>query len=134
MRYSIALNRQLDTGTQLNALGHVSVGLAHLAPSSAQAMRPFQDAEQRAVGLMSDHPLIVLEGANSRKLQAAYLGALEEGLICNAFVLDMKDGAPIDQEAIVRTKTPETLIFVAIGCWGECDALRGVMKRFSLYR
>lgn len=134
MRYSIALNRQLDIGTQLNALGHVSVGLAHLAPMGEQAMRPFHDAEQRAVGLMSDHPLIVLEGANSGKLQSAYLQALFQGLTCNAFVLDMKDGEPIDQEAIVRNKTPDTLVFVAIGCWGEADALRGVMKRFSLYR
>lgn len=134
MRYSIALNRQLDIGTQLNALGHVSVGLAHLAPKDAQAMRPFCDAEWRPVGLMSDDPLIVLEGANSGKLQAAYLRALDEGLICNAFVLDMKDGAPVDQEAIVRGKTTDALVFVAVGCWGDTEALRGVMKRFSLYR
>lgn len=134
MRYAIALNRQLEVGTQLNALGHVAVGLGHLAPCAAQAMRRFADADRREIGLMSDHPLIVLEGANSAKLHRVYREALDAGLTCNAFVLDMKDGEPVDQEAAVGAKPPEDLVFVAVGLWGEDDAVRAVTKRLSLYR
>lgn len=67
---------------------------------------------------MSDHPLIVLEGANSGKLQMAYLRANRRTDL-HAFVLDMKDGEPVDQEAIVRSKAHGSLVFVAIGRWGH---------------
>jgi hypothetical protein len=83
---------------------------------------------------MSDHPLIVLEGANTGKLRRAYLGGLDAGLTCNAFVLDMKDGKPVDQEAAVSAKHSEALLFVAVGLWGEYEAVLSVTKHFSLYR
>lgn len=134
MKYSVAINRQIDTGAQLNALAHVAVGLAHLAPSEMQAMRMFKDVEERPVGLMSDHPFIVLEAVNSNKLRQAYLSALDLGLSANAFVIDMKDGNPVDQEETVSRKKSDDYLFVAFGCWGEDDVVRDVMKRFSLYR
>lgn len=134
MRYSIVLNRQLDVGVQLNALGHVAVGLAHIAPHPNQAMRSFKDASGSFVGFMSDHPLIVLGGANSSKLRQAYQAVREAGLACNAFVLDMKDGEPVDQERAVRAKMADELMFVAVGAWGGPEPVRQVFRRFSLYR
>lgn len=133
MKYSVVLNRQMAVGVQLNALGHVAVGLAHQAPTPDQAMRHFVDAAGTFVGLMSDHPLIVLAGPNSGKLRQAYEAAREASLLCNAFVLDMKDGQPVDQETVIRCKTGAELEFVAVGCWGEPDAVRQVFRRFSLY-
>jgi len=134
MKYSVVLNQEVDLGALMNALGHVAVGLAHRAPSKDQAMRTFRDKEGRLVGTMSDDPLIVLAGANSAKLSQAHKAAEAAGLICNAFVLDMKDGAPVDQEAAILSRSADELLYLAVGCWGEADEVRGAFKRFSLFR
>lgn len=134
MRYSVILNEAVDLGCLMNALGHVSVGLAHQAPAEAQAMRSFFDKNGRLVGTISDDPLIVLVGANSAKLRQAHLAANEAGLICNAFVLDMRDGAPIDQATAIQSKTADDLLYLAVGCWGEADIVRATFKRFSLFK
>ncbi len=133
MRYSIVLNREMPMGVQLNALGHVAVGLSHLAPKPQQSMRDFKDAAGAFVGLMSDDPLIVLAAANSDKLRKAFLSVRETDLITNTFVIDMKDGEPVDQEAAVLSKAPDGLLFVAVGCWGDGDDVRRAFRRFSLY-
>jgi hypothetical protein len=132
VRYAIALNARHPLGVRLNALGHVAVGLAHLAPAAGQMMRRFTDTTQLFVGLMSDHPLIVLSARNGQHLRQAHVEALMQGLVHNAFVIDMKDGEPIDQEAAVSSRSHGDLDYVAFGCWGETATLRDLTRRFSL--
>lgn len=134
MKYSVVLNQEIDLGSLMNALGHVAVGLAHRAPAQAQAMRSFLDKDGQLVGTMSDNPLIVLVGANSAKLRQAHKTADEAGLICNAFVLSMKDGAPVEQEAAILAQSADELLYLAVGCWGQADEVRTAFNRFSLFR
>ena len=134
MKYSVVLNQEVDLGSLMNALGHVSVGLACRTPTEDQAMRSFLDKDGQLVGTMSDHPLIVLVGANSAKLRQAHIAAAEAGLVCNAFVLDMKDGSPVDQTAAIQAKPANELLYLAVGCWGDADKVRTAFKRFSLFK
>lgn len=132
MRYAIALNAKHPLGVRLNALGHVAVGLAHLAPAGSQRMRPFEDAHRLFVGLMSDDPLIVLSARNGQHLRQAHADAVAHGILHNVFVLDMKDGEPEDQQRSVAGSPNSDLEYVAFGCWGEASHLRELTRRFSL--
>lgn len=73
-------------------------------------------------------------GANSARLRQAHIAAAEAGLVCDAFVLDMKDGAPVDQAAAIQAKSANDLLYLAVECWGETDQVRATFKRFSLFR
>jgi uncharacterized protein DUF2000 len=130
VRYSIVLNRQLDVGVQLSALGRVAVGLAHLAPQPNQALRCYKDADGSFIGFISDHPLIVLGAGSSLELQQAYLSVMADGLTCNAFVLGMKDGEPLNQDISIQAKTYDELVFAALGVWSSPEAVRHVFSRF----
>lgn len=134
MKFSIALNSTHPLAVQLNALGHVCVGLAHLAPHGTQALRTFAAANGAPVGMMTDHPLIVLSARSSRHLMEAHRSALNQNLAANVFTIDMKDGAPEEQEHRIRTKLQDDLDYVAVGFYGDNDALRGLTKKFSLFR
>ena len=134
MRYAIALNAKQPLGVRLNALGHVAVGLAHLAPAEAQLMRSFRDSDGAFVGLMTDHPLIVLSARNGQHLRQAHADAVAKGLIHNVFVIDMKDGDPGRQQESVTVQPRTELDYVAFGCWGGTIELRDLMRRFSLMR
>jgi hypothetical protein len=132
MRYAIALNAKHELGVRLNALGHVAVGLAHLAPAGGQRMRRFADNSRLFVGLMSDDPLIVLSARNGQHLRQAHAEALERNVVHNVFVIDMKDGEPEAQQLSVSSALHTDLEYVAFGCWGETSALRELTRRFSL--
>lgn len=132
MRYAIALNAKHPLGVRLNALGHVAVGLAHLAPAAAQLMRTFRDSDGAFVGLMSDHPLIVLSARNGQHLRRAHADAVAKGLVHNVFVIDMKDGEPVRQQESVAGQLHAEFDYVAFGCWGDTIELRELTRQFSL--
>jgi Protein of unknown function (DUF2000) len=124
----------MPIGVQFNAFGHTALGLAHLLPAEHQEIRHFVDKEGRFVAAMTDHPLIALAAKNSGHLVAGHRAALEAGLTCNSFVIDMKDNTPEFQEAAIAGQDYDSLEFVALGLCGDSDQLRSITKRFSLYR
>lgn len=134
MKFSIVLNPGHPLSTQLNALGHVCVGLSDLAPPPSREMRSFRDADDVFVASMTDHPLIVLTARNATQIRQIYSAAQAQALNYNVFCIDMKDGLPADQEAAVRDKTGQDLDIVAIGIFGDGDTLRDLTKKCSLFR
>lgn len=89
-RFVAVLNKKIETGRLLNALGHTTAGLVSLAPDAAD-MRflDYRDADGSSHPAISHHPFIVLSADNSNQLRTLRAACMERGIVCNDFVNSM---------------------------------------------
>lgn len=134
MKIAIVLNRRHDLPTQLNAVGHASVGLAHQVRADQLALRDFRDASGWAVSQMTDHPLIVFSARSSAHLAEAHAAARAASLPANAFFSVMKSDTPEEQEHQIGREPAADQDYVALALFGDDADLRPLTRRFSLFR
>lgn len=134
MRFVLVLNKRVPLLSQMNACGHLSIGMARQVGEAEQMLRRFDDMTGQQVSLLTDHPLIVMAARSSAHLRQSHEMAIREGVPCNAFFSCMHDGQPVEQELILRNTAPDQLDYVALGLFGERNQLADITKRFSLYR
>lgn len=134
-KFIAVLNKKVPTGNVMNALGHITAGLAATYPHKAE-MR-FDDYQDKAGNQhvsISDNPFIVLQADNSNKLRTLREALLEAGLPCVDFTSTMTEGNYAEQQE--RTKqTPESeLEYWGVATFGETEKLNQITKKFSLWR
>jgi hypothetical protein len=134
-KFVTVLNKKLPTGNLMNALGHMSAGLAASYPDQA-AMRfdEYKDADGGTHPSISDNPFIVLQADNSNKIRTLRQALIDAGLPFADFTSTMIEGTYAEQQA--RTKrTPEAdLEYYGITTFGEIEKLNILTKKFSLWR
>jgi len=135
-KFVVLVNKKLQPGIALNALGHAALGLgALLAETQQEAMNllEFNDGDGQPHPNISALSLIVLRGTsgNIRSLRAE---ARRLGLPCIDFCSTMTGGN--FQEQLERTKNaPEAdLDYYCVGLFGRIEALNQLTKKYSLYR
>ncbi len=134
-KFVVVLNKKIPAGNLMNALGHITAGLAASYPDQAK-MRfdNYQDADGNAHPSISDNPFIVLQADNSNKLRTLREALHEAGLLCVDFTSTMTEGTYVEQQE--RTKaTPEAeLEYWGVATFGEIEKLNQITKKFSLWR
>jgi hypothetical protein len=135
-KFVALLNKNLEPGVALNALGHAALGLgAHLAASQREAMRllEFHDADEQVHANISALSLIVLRGtsANIRTLRAEALAA---GIACVDFTNTMTGGSYTEQLDRTRQTAEAELEYYGIVLFGPVDVLTPLTRKYSLYR
>jgi hypothetical protein len=135
-KFVALINKNLDAGVALNALGHAALGLgAHLADGQKEAMRllEFRDGDGQAHANISALSLIVLRGT-SANIRALRREAIARSIACVEFASTMTGDTYVEQ--LERTaQTPESeLDYYAILLFGPAEILNPLTRKYSLYR
>jgi hypothetical protein len=134
VRIVLILNREYPLPAQINAAGHLSVGVHKLMSNADLSMRQFRDRDGDAASVLTDLPLIVLEVGNSAALQGIFAKAKSLGLPASAFFDCMRRGSIEEQEAHVRECPIEDQTFIGIILGGSKEALKPVTGRLRSYQ
>jgi hypothetical protein len=134
-KFVAVLNKKVPIGNLMNALGHITAGLAASYPNQDE-MRfdNYQDADGNAHPHISDNPFIVLQADNSNKIRTLRQALSEANVHFVDFTSSMTVGTYAEQQE--RTsKTPEAeLEYWGIVMFGEVEQLSALTKKFSLWR
>ncbi|MBI2334423.1 DUF2000 domain-containing protein [Candidatus Daviesbacteria bacterium] len=132
-RFVAILNKKVETGKLMNALGHMTAGLAGgFGKGEEMCFLDYKDKDLGAHPNISHFPFIVLKADNSNQIRTVRNEALARGIIFTDFTSTMTVGASQEQQD--RTKeTPEAeLEYWGICLFGNTAILREFTGKFSL--
>lgn len=134
-KFVAVLNKKVPVGNLMNALGHITAGLAASYPKPEE-MRfdNYEDADGNTHANISDNPFIILRADNSNKIRTLRQALQEAGVHYVDFTSTMTEGTYAEQRE--RTKnTPETeLEYWGIVMFGGAEKLGHLTSKFSLWR
>lgn len=134
-KFVAVLNKKVPVGNLMNALGHMTAGLAASYPE-VEEMRfdTYPDADGNNHANISHNPFIILSADNSNKIRTLRQALEEANIHFVDFTSSMTEGTYADQQE--RTaKIPEAeLEYWGIVAFGEIDQLNALTKKFSLWR
>lgn len=134
LRFIAVLNKKVETGKLMNALGHMSAGLSGgFGKSQEMNFLEYKDKNGGIHPNISHFPFIILKAENSNQIRKVRNEALQKNIIFTDFTSTMTVGTSVDQ--IERTKnTPELeLEYWGICLFGKTSDLREFTGKFSLF-
>lgn len=134
-KFVVVLNKKVPIGNLMNALGHITAGLAASYPYKEE-MRfdDYQDADDNPHANISDNPFIVLQADNSNKLRTFRQALIEAGLPCVDFTSTMTEGTYTEQQTRTKQTAEVDLEYWGVATFGEIEKLNKLTKKFSLWR
>lgn len=134
-KFVAVLNKKIPTGNLMNALGHMTAGLA-ASYEKQDEMRfdEYTDKDGNIHAHISDNPFIILRADNSNKIRTLRQAAVEASVHFTVFTNTMTEGTYLEQQQ--RTaQTPEVeLEYYGICLFGNIETLNTLTKKFSLWR
>ncbi len=134
LRFIAVLNKKIETGKLMNALGHMSAGLSGgFGKSQEMNFLEYKDKDGGIHPFISHFPFIILKAENSNQIRKVRNEALQRNIIFTDFTSTMTVGTSADQ--IEKTKnTPELdLEYWGICMFGKTSELREFTGKFSLF-
>jgi len=134
-RFVAVLNKKVETGKLMNALGHLTAGLAGAsANKDDMCFLQFMDADNGLHPNISHFPFIVLEADNSNKIRALRTEVIAKGIPFTDFGSSMTIGTSMEQIEATK-KTPEKdLEYYGLCMFGSTETLKELTRKFSLFR
>lgn len=135
LRFIAILNKKIETGKLMNALGHMAAGLAGgFEKEKEMCFLQYEDKNGGKHPNISHFPFIVLEADNSNQIRTVRYEAITRNILFTDFTSTMTVGTSAEQ--VERTKdTPEAeLEYYGICLFAPTDTLREFTKKFSLWR
>ncbi len=134
-RFIAVLNKKVETGRLMNALGHMAAGLAG-GFGKADEMRflEYKDKDAGSHPHISHFPFIILKADNSNQIRKVRNEAVSRDIIFTDFTSTMTVGTSEEQQQ--RTaETPEAeLEYWGICLFGNTQGLRELTGKFSLFQ
>ena len=120
-RFIAVLNKKIEVGKLMNALGHMTAGLAGGNKNGGKHSN------------ISHFPFIILKADNSNQIRTVRNEAMQREIFFSDFTSTMTIGT--SEEQVKSTKnTPEAeLEYYGICLFGETVVLREFTKKFSLF-
>lgn len=135
MRFIAILRDDVEAGRLMNALGHMTAGLAGgFEKAKDMCFLQYKDKEGGVHPNISHFPFIVLKADNAKQIRSVREEAKKRGIIFTDFTSTMTVGTSADQ--VRKTgETPEAeLDYFGICLFGKTDELREFTKKFSLFK
>jgi hypothetical protein len=133
-RFIAVLNKKIEVGKLMNALGHMTAGLVG-GTSNIQDMcfLPYEDKNGGKHPNISHFPFIILKGDNSNQIRTVRNEAIARNIQFTDFTSTMTIGT--SEEQVNNTKNTEemNLEYYGICLFGETETLRQFTKKFSLF-
>lgn len=134
-RFVAVLNKKIEIGRLLNALGHMTAGLAGgYEDRSDLCFLQYRDKDNGAHPNISHYPFIVLKAENSNQIRKVRNEAISRGLPFTDFTSTMIVGTSQAQlDATLAASEPE-LEYFGICMFGPTEVLREFTGKLSLFR
>jgi hypothetical protein len=134
-KFVAVLNKKAPVGNLMNALGHITAGLAVSYPDKA-AMRfdDYADADGNAHPNISDNPFIVLQADNSNKIRTFRQALTEANIPFVDFTSTMVEGTYVEQQERTQATPEAELEYWGIVTFAEAEKLAALTKKSSLWR
>src|SRR3989344_1319734 len=134
MRFMAILNKKIETGRLLNALGHMSAGLAGGSGLAGEMhFLQYQDKDAGVHPNISHFPFIVLKADNSNQIRTARNEALKRGIPFTDFTNTMTVGTSQEQLDKTHETIEAELEYFGICMFGKTSVLKEFTGKFSLF-
>jgi hypothetical protein len=134
-RFIAVLNKKVEPGRVMNALGHMTAGLAG-GSGKAEEMYflQYQDKDNGTHPNISHYPFIVLKADNSNKIRTVRNECLARGIPFSDFTSTMTIGTSKEQQDATHSTSEAELEYLGIVMFGSTQELREFTGKFSLYQ
>lgn len=134
-RFIAVLNKKIKVGRLMNALGHMTAGLAGgYGKSSEMWFLEYKDKSNEIHPHISHFPFIVLAADNSNQIRTVRNEAISRGINFTDFTNTMTVGSSQEQLDATRKTDELFLEYYGICMFGQTDILKEITKKFSLFR
>lgn len=134
-RFIAILNKKIGVGQLMNALGHMTAGLAGGYGKSAEmCFLEYQDKDHGIHPHISHFPFIVLAADNSNQIRTVRQEAIKRNISFTDFTSTMTVGTSQEQLGATLSSLELDLEYYGICLFGETDKLKEFTKIFSLFR
>lgn len=134
-RFVAVLNKKIETGRLMNALGHMTAGLAgKVGDPQAMHFLEYLDKDSTVHPGISHFPFIILAADNSNKIRTVRNEATTRNIPFADFTSTMTLGTSQEQiDATVRTSETD-LEYFGIVMFGKTEAIKEFTSKLSLFK
>ncbi len=134
-RFIAILNKKVEVGRVMNALGHITAGLAG-GSSKAEEMcfLQYEDKDGGNHPNISHYPFIVLKADNSNKIRTVRNECIARNIPFSDFTSTMIVGTSQEQQDRTYATPEEELEYWGIVMFGSTQELKEFTGKFSLYQ
>lgn len=134
-RFIAILNKKIEFGQLMNALGHMTAGIAGGSlKTNEMCFLQYQDKNGGTHPNISHFPFIVLKADNSNKIRVVRNEAIVRSIPFSDFTSTMTLGTSQDQMNATRNTPEEELEYYGIVLFGGTKELKELTGKFSLFR
>ena len=134
LRFVAVLNKKIEMGKLMNALSHMSAGLAGgFGKGEDMRFLEYKDKDGGIHPKISHFPFIVLKADNSNQIRKIRQEALVLNILFTDFTSTMTVGTSADQLARTAETSEAELEYFGICLFGPTDVLREITGKFSLF-
>jgi hypothetical protein len=134
-RFVAIINKKVEQGRAMNALGHMAIGLAGSYPNQQElALDTYIDNDGDKHQNISDHPFIVLKADNGNQIRTVRNKLKEAGIFFVDFIDTMIEGTFQEQKDRTSNTAEADLDYYGICFFGDKEQIDPITKKFSLWR
>lgn len=134
-RFIAVLNKKIETGRAMNALGHMTAGLAGGSGKAEEmCFLEYKDHNGTIHPNISHFPFIILKADNSNKIRTVRNECISRGIPFSDFTSTMTLGTSEEQLKATNNTPEEQLEYYGIVMFGDTNTLKEFTSKFSLYQ
>jgi len=133
-RFVAVLNRKIEPGRLMNALGHMTAGLVGgFEKREDMCFLQYRDKDGGLHPNISHFPFIALRADNSNQIRTVRNEALARGVPFTDFTASMTEGTSAQQQEKTQSTPEAELEYYGICLFADTVLLKEFTKKFSLY-
>jgi len=134
-RFVAVLNKKIEVGRLMNALGHMAAGLSggYLSREDFCFLQ-YEDKDGGKHPNISHFPFIVLRADNSNKIRTVRNEAIKRNIPFTDFTSTMIIGTSEEQTRATEKTPEEYLEYYGICLFGATAELKEITGKFSLFK
>lgn len=133
-KFVAILNKKIEVGRLMNALGHMTAGLAGgFGIQDQMGFVPYVDGDGGLHPNISNYAFIILKADNSNQIRKVRTEALTRGIKFTDFTNTMIIGTSAEQVERTKNTKEADLEYFGICMFGDTDVLKEFTGKFSLF-
>ena len=129
------VNSKIEFGRLLNALGHMTAGLAgKMVETDEMCFLEYVDADGGVHDAISHFPFIALKAKNSNQVRKIREACQEKNIPFTDFTSTMTIGSSEEQLKATKEIPEAELEYFGLVCFGKRSDIQSFTKRLSLFR
>lgn len=134
-RFIAVLNKKIETGRLMNALGHMTAGLlGGYGNVEEKAFLEYRDKDGGVHPFISHYPFIILQADNSNQIRTVRKELMARNLPYTDFTSTMIVGTSKAQLENTAATAEADLEYFGVCTFGDTEVLKEFTKKFSLFR